>query len=198
MADGGHDGLVYSQTPPSTRAGGGAFFRRFAPEPAGNIKTKPPAGRIHALQPGITNAVTKRRSSLFRSIFRAPGPVFRNRYPHGRPGLRDLLRWNRERRRLGLPAPPKADLSPVPPDLERLRSGAPRGRVTWIGHSTLLVQMAGLNILTDPHFSAYAAPVPGLGPRRWQPPGLGLDELPGVDMVPAIEKRGIAFLLLLL
>lgn len=183
MADGGHDGPVYSQTPPSTRAGGGAFFRRFPPEPAGNIKTKPPAGRIHALQPGITNAVTKRRASLFRSIFRAPGPVFRNRYPHGRPGLRDLLRWNRERRRLGLPAPPKADLSPVPPDLERLRSGAPRGRVTWIGHSTLLVQMAGLNILTDPHFSAYAAPVPGLGPRRWQPPGLGLDELPGVDMV---------------
>ena len=90
---------------------------------------------------------------------------------------------NRERRRQGLPAPPRADLSPVPPDLERIRSGAPRGRVTWIGHSTLLVQMAGLNILTDPHFSACAAPLPGLGPRRWQPPGLGLDELPGVDMV---------------
>lgn len=69
------------------------------------------------------------------------------------------------------------------PDLKRIHAHAPQGRVTWIGHSTLLVQLADCNILTDPHFSAYASPVPGFGPRRWQAPGLRVDDLPHVDAV---------------
>jgi len=56
--------------------------------------------------------------------------------------------------------------------------------VTWIGHATLLVQMDGLNVLTDPIFSARCAPVPV--PRlavRYRPPPCTIDDLPHIDAV---------------
>jgi N-acyl-phosphatidylethanolamine-hydrolysing phospholipase D len=54
--------------------------------------------------------------------------------------------------------------------------------VTWVGHSTLLVQMGHATFLTDPTWSVTASPV-ALGPRRFVPPGLAIDELPAVDFV---------------
>jgi len=54
--------------------------------------------------------------------------------------------------------------------------------VTWVGHSTLLVQMGGATFLTDPIWSQYASPVP-MGPRRLVEPGLALDDLPPIDFV---------------
>jgi N-acyl-phosphatidylethanolamine-hydrolysing phospholipase D len=54
---------------------------------------------------------------------------------------------------------------------------------TWIGHSTLLVQLAGVSFLTDPIWSPTASPISWLGPRRWSEPGLELDALPPVDFV---------------
>ena len=54
--------------------------------------------------------------------------------------------------------------------------GAPT--VTWIGHATLLVQLDGLNVLTDPQFSDRASPVRFAGPRRLNPPGVALEDLP--------------------
>ncbi len=125
--------------------------------------------------------------ALLRSFFRRTSlrPILRftNRHPHGRPTLADLLRWNRQRRSLDLPKPPKADLSPVTPDLGRIRTNQGEALATWIGHSTLLVRMAGLAILTDPHFGTHASPFPGFGPRRWQNPGVALEELPDIDIV---------------
>ena len=55
--------------------------------------------------------------------------------------------------------------------------------MTWIGHSTFLVQVAGLNLLTDPIFSERASPVSFAGPRRYAPPGLSWAELPRIDAV---------------
>src|SRR5512140_2244322 len=55
--------------------------------------------------------------------------------------------------------------------------------VTWSGHATLLVQMGGWNILTDPHFSKRASPVQWTGPMRVVPPGLDLWDLPAIDVV---------------
>jgi N-acyl-phosphatidylethanolamine-hydrolysing phospholipase D len=62
---------------------------------------------------------------------------------------------------------------------------APRDRitVTWVGHSSALVQLGGLNILTDPMWSARASPLPFLGPRRWVPPGIAFADLPPIDLV---------------
>ncbi len=55
-------------------------------------------------------------------------------------------------------------------------------RVTWIGHSSFLIQVGGINILTDPIWSERASPVAFAGPRRLVPPGLSFDDLPRIDV----------------
>jgi N-acyl-phosphatidylethanolamine-hydrolysing phospholipase D len=55
--------------------------------------------------------------------------------------------------------------------------------ITWIGHSTMLVRMDGITLLTDPIFSDRASPVPFAGPKRLVPPGVPLCELPPIDCV---------------
>lgn len=107
---------------------------------------------------------------------------FRNPYGSTGKSLADFLRWQAERRGKRIPAPQR-DLSPVVPDLDFIHSCHTRLAATWIGHSTVLVQLAGLNILTDPVFSDRASPLPWSGPRRWQPPGLALEDLPRIDLV---------------
>ena len=64
-----------------------------------------------------------------------------------------------------------------------LRAGSVNPSITWIGHSTLLVQFDGLNFLTDPHWGARASPVSWAGPSRLNPPGLGFEDLPRIDVV---------------
>jgi N-acyl-phosphatidylethanolamine-hydrolysing phospholipase D len=54
--------------------------------------------------------------------------------------------------------------------------------VTWVGHSTLLVQLGHVSFLTDPIWSATASPL-GLGPRRFVEPGLSIVDLPRIDFV---------------
>ena len=56
-------------------------------------------------------------------------------------------------------------------------------RVTWIGHSTVLIQTQGLNILTDPIWSERASPFPVIGPRRVRAPGVRFEDLPRIDLV---------------
>jgi N-acyl-phosphatidylethanolamine-hydrolysing phospholipase D len=54
---------------------------------------------------------------------------------------------------------------------------------TWVGHSTFLLQIGGLNVLTDPMWSERASPASFVGPRRQLPPGLAFDTLPSIDAV---------------
>ncbi len=56
-------------------------------------------------------------------------------------------------------------------------------RVTWLGHASFLLQVGGLNILTDPHWSRRASPVQFAGPARFTPPGVEWDSLPPIDAV---------------
>ena len=55
--------------------------------------------------------------------------------------------------------------------------------ITWIGHATLLVQMEHQTFLTDPIWSERASLVSFAGPKRFQPPGVALDDLPPIDFV---------------
>lgn len=64
-----------------------------------------------------------------------------------------------------------------------LRANGLERTVTWIGHCTFLLQLGGLNILTDPHFTSRASPVPFAGPKRTTPPGLALADMPQLDIV---------------
>jgi L-ascorbate metabolism protein UlaG (beta-lactamase superfamily) len=56
-------------------------------------------------------------------------------------------------------------------------------RVTMVGHATLLIQAAGLNVLTDPVWSDRTSPVSFAGPRRVTPPGIAFSDLPPIDVV---------------
>ncbi len=62
---------------------------------------------------------------------------------------------------------------------------APAGglRVTWLGHSTTLIEIDGYRVLTDPVWSERASPFRFLGPKRFHAPPLPLDELPSIDAV---------------
>ena len=99
----------------------------------------------------------------------------------------DLLRWQFERSRDGLPKPPQTPTPVVQADLAFIQANAKapamQPAITWVGHATMLVQADGLNVLTDPVFSNRASPVQFAGPKRAQPPGLAIDQLPPIDVV---------------
>src|SRR5207245_8290314 len=63
------------------------------------------------------------------------------------------------------------------------RGSADQATATWLGHSTVLLQLGGLNVLTDPMWSERAFPVQWAGPRRVMPPPLALEALPPLDLV---------------
>ena len=51
------------------------------------------------------------------------------------------------------------------------------------GHATLLIQIKGVNILTDPHLTQRASPFSFAGPKRYTAPGLSIEDLPKIDLI---------------
>ena len=97
-----------------------------------------------------------------------------------RSRLAGIIRWRMESRRARWPRlppdpPPTGDPHAVPP------AGAVS--VTFIGHSSFLLRLRGLTVLTDPIFSERCSPLSWIGPRRARPPGRALADLPKVDLV---------------
>lgn len=92
----------------------------------------------------------------------------------------DLLKFLVEMRR---GARYKPDLPQLTPDVAWLKANRSVDALTWIGHSSFLVQWQGLNILTDPHLTARASPFKQAGPKRYQPPALDFSDLPPIDVV---------------
>ncbi|HEU4986545.1 MAG TPA: MBL fold metallo-hydrolase [Rhizobiaceae bacterium] len=108
------------------------------------------------------------------------GEIFFN--PEGVPprSLGDLLRWQFWETRAKWPAA-FASPHPAAKPMRRVEGGGLR--VTMVGHATLLVQTAGLNILTDPVWSERCSPFSFAGPRRVNPPGIAFTDLPPIDLV---------------
>lgn len=55
--------------------------------------------------------------------------------------------------------------------------------LSFVNHSTVLIQTGGLNILTDPVWSGRVGPFPWLGAQRVRNPGLGIDQIPKLDVI---------------
>jgi L-ascorbate metabolism protein UlaG (beta-lactamase superfamily) len=91
-------------------------------------------------------------------------------------GLRDVLRWKLAN---GAARWPKS-VPVVPARPEPRVAGM---RVTMVGHASLLIQAAGVNILTDPVWSKRASPLSFAGPRRVTAPGIAFEDLPPIDVV---------------
>jgi L-ascorbate metabolism protein UlaG (beta-lactamase superfamily) len=94
-------------------------------------------------------------------------------------GLREVLRWMATRRPSRWPRWRELDSLPAPP--ERLEDSTIRWHV--VNHSTVLLQSAGMNLLTDPIWSLRCSPFSFAGPRRVHSPRLQLDDLPPIDAV---------------
>jgi L-ascorbate metabolism protein UlaG (beta-lactamase superfamily) len=95
-------------------------------------------------------------------------------------GFRELMRWQFGGGRSPWPKQAPSPFPPANPD-ERIDGQALR--VTMVGHATLLIQVAGLNILTDPVWSPRVSPFSFAGPKRVVEPGIRFDDLPPVDIV---------------
>jgi len=92
--------------------------------------------------------------------------------------LADVLRWQLGRERARWPRRARSPFAPAVPDarVEDLR-------ITMVGHATMLVQVAGLNILTDPVWSPRVSPFSFVGPKRVIEPGIDFAALPRIDLV---------------
>ncbi|MEB3327944.1 MAG: MBL fold metallo-hydrolase [Candidatus Sericytochromatia bacterium] len=105
------------------------------------------------------------------------GERFENVPPMPPRNVAGITRWLTEARE-PWPEWVAAPAGPAPP--RRVTGGI---RVTFVNHATLLLQLGGLNVLTDPIWSERASPLGWLGPRRHRAPGLTLEALPPIDAV---------------
>jgi L-ascorbate metabolism protein UlaG (beta-lactamase superfamily) len=92
------------------------------------------------------------------------------------PSLSDFL-CGRER---GTPVRPLPSMNPLDAWRRRSETGL---RVTWLGHSTTLIEIDGVRVLTDPVWGLRASPLSLAGPKRFQPVPVALREMPSVDVV---------------
>ncbi|MFJ7975693.1 MBL fold metallo-hydrolase [Peribacillus sp. NPDC096379] len=91
--------------------------------------------------------------------------------------VKELLQWSKERRAK------KKDLNTLIPQannkqITELKSNRSKPSITWIGHSTFLLQLGGVNILTDPVWAKWQGTQ-----KRMTEPGLSFDQLPDIDIV---------------
>ncbi len=114
-----------------------------------------------------------------------PTGRFRNPWPGSTPhGLRDVLKWVWDRRTRRRADPTLAPAFPrVAPTFPSPHAAAGEIVLTWIGHSTFLLQIGSTNILLDPIWSNRASPVTFAGPKRLVAPAVPFDSLPPIDLV---------------
>jgi len=93
-------------------------------------------------------------------------------------GFTDMVRWmtNREEG-------PWQEWQEIEPSKPPQRVAGSELRVTWVNHSTMLVQTENVNILTDPIWSLRCSPVQWAGPKRHHAPGIRFEDLPPIDVV---------------
>ncbi len=113
---------------------------------------------------------------------------FRNIYDHPEHGFSDFLHWKLGNAPSEEPAIAHAQMIPyapdiVAPDYQLIDHPDPaKIQITWIGQSTFLIQVEGINILTDPIFNSRSTPL-GIGFKRKSPPGMPFDRLPPIHVV---------------
>ncbi len=109
---------------------------------------------------------------------------FRNTFPVGAglggpkgPILREFLFGGKKRKPPGV--------IPVASPLESWQRSISRTgfRVTWLGHSTMLLEADGLRVLTDPVFGDRLGPLSFAGPKRFHAPPVTVAQLPPLDAI---------------
>jgi L-ascorbate metabolism protein UlaG (beta-lactamase superfamily) len=78
---------------------------------------------------------------------------------------------------------PATDIPLITPEPRAFEAPAGRIAVSWLGHSTALLEIDGYRVLTDPVWSERCSPSDVLGPGRMHPPPVPLDALPALDAI---------------
>jgi L-ascorbate metabolism protein UlaG (beta-lactamase superfamily) len=113
--------------------------------------------------------------------------VFRNTLPVGTPGasqregspfaaMGEYFFGGRERT-------PPAPLPSIDPRAAWARPADTGLRATWLGHSTVLLEIDGVRVLTDPVWGERASPYGFAGPKRFQPVPVSIAQLPKLDAI---------------
>jgi len=93
-------------------------------------------------------------------------------------GLAEVLKWMRTRKQGEWKRIDQVGSAEKP--VERIHQGI---RITFVNHSTFLIQVDGVNILTDPVWSERTSPFSWAGPKRMRQPGISFNDLPTIDFV---------------
>lgn len=115
---------------------------------------------------------------------RKKGRKFLNPIPTDEAGFSKMIPIIREYYNNTAENTPKQTLGPFKTDPSIYKKQPVSGlRITWIGHSSLLIEIDGKRILTDPVWGERASFLSFMGPKRFFEPPLSLDELPPLDAV---------------
>lgn len=107
------------------------------------------------------------------------GKKFKNLGGAEAKNLGDVFRWLASRKPGSWPPAGQVTLGAKP--AHRLSDDTLR--ITYVNHTTFLIQVGGLNILTDPIWSERCSPFSFAGPRRVRPAGIAFDDLPTIHLV---------------
>ena len=106
--------------------------------------------------------------------------TYRNRYStaaHGAGWELTKFLWRMRAQLFRVPSLPGDK-----PDVAWLRANRSVDALTWIGHASFLLQVQGLNVVTDPHLTSRASPLKHAGPKRFNRPALDFADLPPLDI----------------
>ncbi len=97
--------------------------------------------------------------------------------PRPKKGLWDVFKWRMTGERADWPESVETPPAPIP------SATSDNLQVTYVGHSSFLVQAGNKNILIDPVFSDRASPFSGIGPKRVTQPAIAMENLPDIHAV---------------
>lgn len=106
------------------------------------------------------------------------GKTFKNLHGIQAKGFADVVKWMTNRERA-----PWTHILDVPYGEAPAASIDNGIRITFVNHSTFLIQTENLNILTDPIWSERTSPFSFAGPKRMRPAGIRFEDLPKIDVV---------------
>lgn len=109
------------------------------------------------------------------------GSTFVNGDGFEEKGFTDLLKWITNRKPGEWTELSEDDITYGEKPTDRISDSTQV--ITYINHSTFLIQTDGLNIITDPVYSKRVSPFAFAGPKRMRPPGIRFEDLPKIDFV---------------
>ncbi|MDR9418999.1 MBL fold metallo-hydrolase [Gracilimonas sp.] len=92
----------------------------------------------------------------------------------------DVMKWYVQRDQGEWTAVPEEEVTFASKPADAVTDGMV---ITYVNHSTFLIQTAGVNILTEPVWSERVSPVSFAGPKRFRPAGVKLEDLPPIDLI---------------